>query len=579
MQRSAIAAALGALAVLVLVAAGFAAAAVRHSLTAKAESVGANWESAGGDLAGNRFSRLNQIDVKNVNKLKLAFATTYDGTIQGEAESEPLEANGVLYIPTPDGNVVAASATTGKVIWEYKTPNPIKSAFPGLLTFGQTSRDLGMDHGDIFVMDNTNTLFALDRKTGAVAWKTLLQIAPGLETPGDPVYYNGVIYVGVDGAESGRGIVYAVNAHTGAVMWQTFTVNGQSPTASASVGGGSVWMYMTIDPKLGLLYATTGNPGGNPTPNNLWANSVIAMSMKTGAITWAFQAIHQDLWDYDCPTPPVLFNYKFQGVVQPALEMTCKSDYHFELNRRTGDPILPVVEKPTPMSDEGLTPDPAAMLKYNAPTTEPIPAGKSEIVPHCPGDAQLPNPAPDGTNYVRSCTYATPEGSTDYVSYGPGALGGQDHTPLSYDPKLGYMYFCETVSALGGKIGGKATGSFTNVPVGWSGSVAAVNVKNNNLVWLHKLDASTDGMCFSGSTTTAGGIDFVGSNKGKFYAFDAATGKVLWSYTGTQYIAAPPIVYAVKGKEYVAVQAGGQAPLLGAPATPRTDVLEVFTLK
>ena len=65
------------------------------------------------------------------------------------------------------------------------------------------------------------------------------------------------------------------------------------------------------------------------------------------------------------------------------------------------------------------------------------------------GQWQAPDPAPDGSNYVRSCTYATPEGSSDYVSYGPGALGGQDHTPLSYDPKLGYMYFCETVSALG----------------------------------------------------------------------------------------------------------------------------------
>jgi quinoprotein glucose dehydrogenase len=301
--------------------------------------------------------------------------------------------------------------------------------------------------------------------------------------------------------------------------------------------------------------------------------------MKTGQIKWGFQAIHQDLWDYDCGTPPVLFNYKFDGAMRPALELTCKSDYHFELNRRTGEPLLPVVEKPTPMSSQGITPDAAAMTHYNAAATEPIPAGNSEIVPHCPTNAQLPNPAPDGSNYVRSCTYATPEGSDDYISYGPGSLGGQDHTPLSYDPKLGYMYYCETVSALGGKLGGTATGSFTNVPVGWSGSFAAVNVKNNNTVWLHKFYAGGDGMCYGGTATTAGGLAFVGSDKGTFYAFNAATGKVLWKYKGTQYIAAPPMVYSVGGKEYVAIQTGGQAPLLGGPTTPRTDILEVFTLK
>jgi alcohol dehydrogenase (cytochrome c) len=539
---------------------------------------GANWNTAGGDLAGTRFSRLTQINTKNASKLKLAWTGTYDGTITTEAESSPVVQDGVLYDSTPNGNVVAANAATGKTLWEYKTGLPIKSFIPGLLTFQQGSRDLGLGQGYVFMMDNTNTLRALNQKTGAVVWQTPLAITPNLETPDDPIYYDGYVYVGADGAESGRGIMYKINATTGAIVWKTYTVDGQNPNAPSGSGGGSVWMYVTLDPKLGMLYGTTGNPGGQPNPNNLWANSVVAFSMATGKIEWGFQAVHQDLWDYDCATPPVLFDYKFNGVMRDGLELTCKSDYHFELDRKTGYPILPVTEVPTPQSAQGADPDPTAMTYYDAAATEPIPAGNSEVIPHCPGEAQLPNPAPDGTDYVRSCTYSTPGMSSAYVSYGPGSLGGQDHTPLSYDPKLGYMYYCETVSALGGKIGGTSTGSFTSVPTGWSGSVAAVNVKNNNLVWLDKYQADTDGSCYGGTATTAGGVLFVGSNKGNFYAYNAATGKKLWSYHGTQYIGAPPMVYAVKGKEYVAIQTGGQAPLLGGPTTPRTDILEVFTL-
>jgi quinohemoprotein ethanol dehydrogenase len=327
------------------------------------------------------------------------------------------------------------------------------------------------------------------------------------------------------------------------------------------------------------VYGTTGNPGGNPKPDNLWANSVVAFDLKSGALKWGFQGVHQDLWDYDCDTPPVLWDSVVGGTMRHGLEFTCKSDYHFELDRATGKPILPVVETPVPQSSEGATPDAAAMAHFNASATQPIPAGKSNVIPHCPGQAQLPDPAPDGNPYVRSCTYSTPGMTGRYVAYSPGPLGGQDHTPLAYNPKLGYVYFCETVSVQGNEIGAKvSTGGISNVPTGWSGSVAAVNVKNNNLVWLDKFQANTDGMCFGGSAATAGGLLFVGSDKGVFYAYNAATGKKLWSFKGDQYIAAPPIVYSVKGKEYVAIQTGGQAPLLGGPTTPRTDVLEVFAL-
>ena len=181
------------------------------------------------------------------------------------------------------------------------------------------------------------------------------------------------------------------------------------------------------------------------------------------------------MWDYDCTTPPVLYESEFEGGsgTKQAVNFTCKTDYHFALEQASGKALLPSTEEPAPTAPGGITPDVAAQKALYASETQPIPANskKSEVVPHCANEELLPNPAPDGSKYTYSCTFAAP-GSKGFTAYGIGSSGGQDgKTPLSYDPETGAMYYCEMVSAEAGKLGEQLRGgSFLGVNHGWQGN-------------------------------------------------------------------------------------------------------------
>jgi alcohol dehydrogenase (cytochrome c) len=530
---------------------------------------GANWQSVGGDLGTTRYSKLTQVNKKNVKTLKLAWKQTFNGVIKNENEDTPLVYNGVMYVPLPDGDVVAADAATGTTVWQWKTNVPAK----GFVTM---HRGLALGGGHVYTMNDAGTLVALSASTGAIDWQAQVAL-PGtsLEGPGAPIYLNGVVYTGMSGAERGRGHFDAYNATTGQLIWRTFTVLGSD---DPKTGGGSIWTWASIDPKLGLAYATTGNDADTSPGNHPWTASVVAFDLKTGKIKWGFQGVHHDVWDYDCPAPPVLWDHVIKGKMRHGLEFVCKTDLHFELDRATGKPILPVKEVKTPAEPGGKTADPASVTSFNASPTQPMPQQKGEVTPHCATPELKPGPASDGSQYTYGCTYSLP-GSDHFTAYAPGALGGQTWQSMSYNPQLGYVYFCQLVSTSAQQAGKVNIGAGLFQTTGWSGSVAAFDIRDNHMVWRNKWVAEKDGMCLSGSATTAGGLVFVGSNKGKtLYAYDAKTGKQLWSYTGDEYIAAPPIVYSVKGKEYIAVYTGGQIPLLGGPAGDRHDTMLVFTL-
>jgi alcohol dehydrogenase (cytochrome c) len=543
------------------------------AFTAKQEAAfsGANWINPGGDLANTRYSVLKQINTKNVKNLKVAWDKSYDGNLTDENEGNGVEYGGTFFIPTPNGNIVAADATTGSIKWTWNANVKAKG-------FVTSHRSLAIGGGRVYTENDAGTLIALNASTGTIEWQSQVAL-PGtsLESGAVPMYVNGKVIAGVSGAESGRGHLDAFNAKTGLLLWRTFTVLGSD---DPTTGGGSVWTWTAVDPKLNLAYATTGNDADTKTAgDHKWTSSVLAFDLNTGAIKWGFQGVHHDLWDYDCPVPPVLFDTKINGKLRHGLEFVCKSDYHFELDRATGKPILPVKEKTTPAAAGGSDPNPVQVAALHASATQPIPQQKGEVVPHCATKAFVPGPTADGSAIHYSCTYALP-GTGHYTASGINSLGGQTWQPMSYNPQLGYMNFCEIVSFAVQQAGKPI--DITHLGLyqtsGWSGSVAAFNVKNNSLAWLHKFTAEKDGMCLSGSATTAGGLVFAGSNSGKhFYAFDAKTGKQLWSFTTDQYIAGPPIVYSVSGKEYVALYTGGQIPLLGGPAQ-RQDHMYVFSL-
>jgi glucose dehydrogenase len=558
------------------------------------------WSSSGGDVANDRYSTLTQITPQNVSKLQLAWSARVDPSLfQGE-EVSPIISGNTLITGTGHGSAAAFNATTGQQLW---------MADPAALNGGKSAasssiRGLASGDGLVFAMNEfLGAIVAYNAQTGALAWQTVLP-SPQARTlrPTTPMFYNGEVYTSSTGSDSGLfGQEFALNAMTGAIDW-TYDIPPSPGEAAYSTwgnpaeiatGGGSAWGQPAVDPHLGLLFVSTANAypyGGRAEGDDKWTSSVVALNAKTGKFVWGFQGVHHDMWDYDCPTPPVLFNDVVDGKTVPAVEFTCKTAILFTLNAQTGKPIIPVTETPT----WSVKNDPTALAQAHAAATEPISAGSASqingnggIIPHCPAwlKTDLPGTAPDGHPYEYGCTYAA-IGQNQFTAYEPGIDGGMNFMPMSYNAKLGMIYTCAIVSPYSFKEG--ATGSYTtgatfmpaqtahpNANHVEEGTLTAVNVKNNNIVWQHRDYGDDGGPCYGGSATTASGLVFTSQQYQRIQAFNAATGKLLWSYTPSQPVAAPPVVYGVNGTEYMAIETGGST-IFGTVGTQ--DQLLVFKL-
>jgi quinohemoprotein ethanol dehydrogenase len=566
------------------------------------EGAGTNWPLMGGDLGNERFSTLSQINTENASKLHLVWQHAYSpelgeksGTL--EEESQPVVSEGVMYIATPEANVLAINAVNGEKIWEWKA-NETKDELAEKTLYSSGPQGVSIGGGQVLVETNVGNVVAINAQTGKEVWQKLVRLGnTKLESPATPIAYEGVVYVGVSGGEVARGHVDAYDEKTGNLLWRTYLACGPTETPSGAgncpkadfkgeklnEGGANVWTYPAFDPKDGLLFVTTSNPSTTEGTKGdfKWSASVVALEIKTGHIKWGYQMTHHDIWDYDYTTAPVYFEREVNGKMEGVVGVTSKTDLHFQFDAATGKPTIPTPEEPVPTSAKGKTPDVAAQKQLDLSETQPIPAGteQSEVIPHCASEELLPNPAPDGTKYVYSCLYAAP-GSGHFTAYAPSLSGGQDgKTPLSYDPETGDMYYCEAVSAYAKKIGAQeAGGNPFQVNVGWQGSAAAVSMENNHMVWQNKLMAP-QGPCRSGSTTTAGGLLFTSALHGELFAEDAKTGKQLWSFKGPEYVFAAPIVYEAAGKEYVAIYYGGEAPFVDGMTETHQPRLLVFSVE
>jgi quinohemoprotein ethanol dehydrogenase len=586
---------------------------------------GSNWAAAEGDPSNQRFSSLSQINTSNVNKLKVAWSIDNypaSGFTGIGVESTPLEMGGVLYSATPYG-VDAINATTGSYVWKYVGVVPAAGASSGLSINTLAARTLSTGGGMIFAGQTDGSIVALNMKTGAAAWTAQVAsvgtygTATHSESNPFTIYYNGLVYAGVNGGESPiRGHLDAYNATTGALVWRWFTL--PDPTnfpfilswanpAEAATGGAAIWSIPAIDPKLNRIFFGTGNPypyTGRSAGKNLWANSIVSLNASTGQLKWYYQTVHHDLWDYDCPTPVVLFNATVNGKTVPALAGSCKSGYIYELARSNGHPVFPIPETPVPNLDEGV----GQALNGTWPTQPEPTGGAAQILPHCPTAAEAgptlagyPN-GPDGKPYVLTCPYA-PSDANQWVVWGPYfAFGGTDYPPMSFDPQTNDLYVCANVTYQATE---NASPTSTNqnystsggdTAVGESGTVSALNVSTNKLAWQIKYQANQDGACYSGDLTTAGGLLFVSSRGisatglppgtplgGHLYAYSAATGKQLWSYQNSSEIQAPAFTYSVNGTQYVGVDMEGNTssitfPGFGVFTTVLSDKLTVFKL-
>lgn len=413
-----------------------------------------NWITNGGSLNNQRYSPLKDINASNVNQLKGVWLTHLGGSgvaNKYSAESQALAYDGVLYVPTGADDVFAVSVDSGKILWKYQAglDNAISTVCCGWL-----SRGVALGEGKVYIGQLDGKLVALDQKTGKRVWTTqVVEWQQGYSLTAAPLYVDGRIIIGTAGGEYGtRGRVMAYDAKSGKEIWRFYTIPGPGEpghetwpqTGEAWMHGGApVWQTPSVDPELGLLYFSTGNAGpdfdgSKREGDNLYASSIVALDLKTGKYRWHYQLVHHDIWDYDAPSPTVLFDATLNGKPVKGIGEAAKTGWLYLLDRTNGKPIYPIVETPVPQN---------ANQKTSA--TQPIPS-----LPHFATHMPTPEEA-DRVKQVVGVEKAivskdifTPFWK-DLVVVAPGPAGGTNWPPSSYDPNNNLFFVCGQDSAAG----------------------------------------------------------------------------------------------------------------------------------
>jgi quinohemoprotein ethanol dehydrogenase len=548
-----------------------------------------DWITNGGTLFNQRFSPLDQVtrsnvaDLKGVWRIHLGSAT--DAKYSGEAQ--PLIHDGIAYVSTGESDVFAFDVKSGKTIWKYEgnLEDEIST-----VCCGWTSRGVAIGDGRVYLGKLDGKLVALDAKSGEEVWSADVGDWRNGETiTSAALYYEGLVITGLSGGEFGvRGSVTAYDAETGKLVWRFYTIPGPGETGHNTWpqdndawkhGGAPVWQTPAVDPKLGLLYFSTGNTapdfdGSARKGDNLFANSIVAIDAKTGEYRWHFQQVHHDIWDLDSPSPVVLFDLTVDGKLRHALAEPSKTGWVYILDRTNGKPLVGIDERavpqeprqhtsatqPFPVGDsftpQAITAKEAARLK----------AARVAAAKEAGGEDKLSRPK---WNYVNEGRIFTPFwGQTGVIST-PSTIGGTNWPPSSYNPATGYLYVCsaDAISIFTSseveydpvkiETGDDFLGSAFNAPDGSlrRGTFTAMDMRTNTIAWQKNWDDS----CYSGSVTTAGGLVFVGHNDGRLIAYDARDGAQLWQFQTGAGANSTATIFEQDGKQYVMFVAAGSA--------------------
>ena len=542
-----------------------------------------DWINVGGNIQQNHYSGLNQINGGNVGSLKEAWHVHLDGSglaSKYNNEATPLVYNGVMYITTGNNDVFALDAQTGQRLWTHLSGIPQNI---NTICCGWDARGLGIGEGKVYAAQLDGTLVALSQQTGALVWAAKnARWQDAYTMTMAPLYYRGLVIVGVSGSEYGaRGSMTAYDAKTGHRVWRFYTVptpgdigSGTWPNNSEwTHGGATIWNTPAVDVNTGILTFSTANadPWSSRGPgDDLFTASYVALDAMTGEYAWHFQVVHHDIWDYDCPNPTMMLDNVFNGKMQTAMVETCKTGWMYVINARDGNPLLQIDEKPVPQS-----------AFQNTSATQPIPVGDA-FARQCPTQSKFPAQAPDNQAFLFGCIY-TPFDDKQFTAVAPGASGGTNWSPNSYNPATGYVYTCSGNSQFGYKaipnasatyVGGQTfiglQFAFGNANAPTSGDLTAMNVLNNRIAWKQHFQAAgqpggfaaPNAYCSGGSLSTAGGLVFAGLPAAlghALVAYNAATGQQIAQLPTDATVNAPAMTYTINDKQYLVAYADGRS--------------------
>ena len=482
-----------------------------------------DWPTYNGNLSGNRYSTLNQINKANVAHLQPQWI--YPMPYQ-PLETTPLVADGVMYVTAPN-QVAALDGRTGREIWKYTRPRTPSGVIAGDAALGANRGAALLGDRVFFTTDNAH-MIALNRLTGALLWDSNMVESPqhyGGTTA--PLVVGNLVISGVAGADEGiRGFLAAYDVSTGKPAWKFWTVPAPGEAGSETwqgqgldIGGGSTWLTGTYDAETGLLYWPTGNPfpdtdGSTRKGDNLYTNCDLAIDPKTGKLVWYFQYTPHDLHDWDAVQPPVLVNAKFQGRERKLLLHANRNGFFYVLDRVTGEFLLgkPFVKKLTWASGTDAK-------------------GRPQLTPN------------NETTAVNTKTCPAVRGATNWYS-------------TAYSPQSN-LYYVMSVEDCGTYRQAKQGGfGFLNDPREPSVKLLrAIDIETGDIRWEIAQTGSAD-RNYSGVLATSAGLVFYGETSGGFAAVDAATGATLWHFETGGFFKASPMTYSVNGRQYVAIASG-----------------------
>ena len=522
------------------------------------------WLLHGRTYAEERHSPLDQINTSNVDQIGLSWSFE-TGTNRGH-ETTPIVKDGVMFITAPWSVVHALDAKTGDLLWTHDPK--VERAWANNACCDVVNRGVALYENSIFFGTIDGRLISLDKDTGTENWSILtIDKSRPYTITGAPRIVKGNVIIGNGGGEFGvRGYVTAYDVDSGDELWRFYTVPGnpnepfESPEMEIAAktwsggkwweygGGGTVWDSMAYDSALDTLYIGTGNgspwnryvrsPGGG---DNLYLSSIVALDPDTGDYKWHYQTTPGDSWDYTATQHMILADLEINGQMRKVIMQAPKNGFFYVIDRTNGELI----------SAENYVP-------INWATHVDMETGRP-----------VENPA---NNY-----FDTPALTT------PGPLGGHNWQPMAFNPDTGLVY----IPAQEMLFVYSHDKDFEYNPKTWNtGQQIEMTYLPKNPDELAMVDKATFGYLLAwdpvaqkevwreqyqrpwsgGLLSTAGDLILQGTSDGRFIAFDAASGEILWSVDTGQGIIAPPITYMIDDEQYIAVQVGygGAYALAGA---------------
>jgi quinoprotein glucose dehydrogenase len=619
------------------------------------------WPHYGNDKGGTRYSSAGQITHDNLDRLAPVW-TFRTGEI-GEGyrsggkhgfQATPILYEGTLFFSTAFNRVFAIDAENGRQRWRFDAGIDPKQGYTEVSNRGVT---LWVDD-EAAVQDACRTrlfvgtldarLISLDADNGSRCdtfgkngETHLMEAIPekdrGIAYPvtSPPVVLGDTVVLGsgmIDNwkAHLGLGTVWAYDARSGELRWKWHAIprnpNADNaadwqPEQADKTGTANVWSPLAVDAELGIIYAATGSAspdyfGGGRLGTNRHANSLVALNASTGAVVWARQLVHHDLWDYDLASQPLLTNINKDGRDIPAVVQATKMGMLFTFDRRTGEPVFEIEERDVPPSD---------INGEDASPTQPFPVAPPPLVPHHAITEQDAwgltffdkKACREIIGQTKSQGIYTPPSLEGTIMI-PGNAGGSNWGGIAYHPGRQYvlantMHLPFIVALIPGddfeqiansdqypnaefspQIGTpfgmrrKALMSPWGLPCikpPW-GTLAAIDMSDGTIVWQVPFGTTRDVTPFpvgpnigmpgmGGPIVLENGLIFVGAAMDDYLrAFDINQGRELWRGRLPGGGQATPMTYQLNGRQYIVIAAGGH----GNMGTRRSDYLVAFAL-